>query len=174
MSSPDEKQKSLKEKIFHELVEYWINVAYLAVVFAAFTQHRRFLLAAYDITYTDYGVALIQALILAKVIMIGAVFRLGRGLEDKPLIYPTLYKTVVFTLFVAVFTLMEHAIKGLWTGKGFMGGIADYFGKGPYEFLAGSVMLFVAFIPFFGVKELARVLGEEKIRALFLQKRAGQ
>jgi hypothetical protein len=171
MSSPDKKKRDWKKILFEELVEYWVNVAYLAVVFAAFTQHRRFLLAAYDITYTDYGVALIQALILAKVIMIGAVFRLGRGLEDKPLIYPTLYKTVVFTLFVAVFTLMEHAVKGLLTGKGLMGGLADYFGKGPYEFLAGCVIIFVAFIPFFCVKELGRVLGQDKITALFFRRR---
>ena len=68
-------------------------------MFAAFTQYRRFILAAYDITYTNYGFTVIKALILAKVIMIGAVLRLGRGLEQKPLIYPTLYKTAVFTLF---------------------------------------------------------------------------
>jgi hypothetical protein len=118
MSSPVKKKRNWKKILFEEMVEYWINVAYLAVIFAAFTWYRRFLLAAYDITYTDYGVAVIEALILAKVIMIGAVFRLGRGLEHKPLIYPTLQKTVVFTIFVAVFTLMEHAIKGLWAGRG--------------------------------------------------------
>jgi hypothetical protein len=28
MSSPDRKKMSLKQKIFHELVEYWINVGY--------------------------------------------------------------------------------------------------------------------------------------------------
>ena len=175
MSSTDKKKKrNWKKKIFQELVEYWLNVAYLAMVFAAFTQYRRFILAAHDITYTNYGVALIEALILGKVIMIGAVLRLGRGLEDKPLIYPTLYKTAVFTLFVAVFTLTEAAIKGLWKGIGFVGGIVEYFEKGPHEFLAGSVMLFVAFIPFFGVKELARVLGEKKIETLFFRKRADQ
>ena len=171
MSSPDKKKRNWKEKLFHELIEYWINVCYLTLVFAAFTQYRRFLLAAHDITYTNYWVAVIEALILAKVIMIGAVFRLGRGLEHKPLIYPTLYKTVVFTLFVAVFTLIEHTVKGLWQGKGLTGGIVDYFGKGPHEFLAGSLVIFVAFIPFFGVKELGRVLGEEKIRALFFRRR---
>ena len=89
------------------MVEYWINVCYLALVFASFTQYRRLILAAHDITYTNYWVAVIEALILAKVIMIGAVLRLGRGLEDKPLIYPTLYKTVVFTFFVAVFDLVK-------------------------------------------------------------------
>ena len=131
MSNPDKKKGNLKKKIFQEMVEYWINVCYLALVFAAFTQYRRFVLAAHDITYTNYGVAVIEALILAKVIMIGAVLRLGRGLEEKPLIYPTLYKTVVFTLFVAVFTVIEHGIKGLWNGEGIHGRSRWLLGKGP-------------------------------------------
>ena len=62
MSSPVKKKRNWKKILFEEMVEYWINVAYLAVIFATFTQYRRFLLAAYDITYTDYGVAVIEAL----------------------------------------------------------------------------------------------------------------
>jgi hypothetical protein len=170
MSIADKKKRNLKNKIFHEMVEYWMNVIYLTLVFAAFTQYRRIILAAHDVTYTNYWVAVIEALILAKVIMIGAVLRLGRGLEHKPLIYPTLYKTVVFTLFCVVFTLLENAIKGLWTGTGFMGGIAEFFGKG-HELLANSLVVFVAFFPFFGVKELGRVLGQDKIQALFFRRR---
>jgi len=170
MSLADKKKGDWKKKIFHELVEYWINVIYLTLVFAAFTQYRRIILAAHDVTYTNYGFAVIEALILAKVIMIGAVLRLGRGLEKKPLIVPTLYKTVVFTLFCGVFTVLEHAIKGLWTGTGFMGGIAEFFGKG-HELLANSLVVFVAFFPFFGVKELGRVLGQDKIQALFFRRR---
>ena len=102
--------------------------------------------------------------------MIGEVVRLGRGLERKPLIYPTLYKTLVFTLFVGVFALIEHAIKGLWSGKGLTGGLVDFFEKGPYELLANSLVVFVACIPFFGVKELGRVLGQDKVRALLPEK----
>ena len=121
MSSPDKKKRDWKKRIFHEMVEYWINVCYLTLVFAAFTQYRRFLLAAHDITYTNYWVAVIEALILAKVIMIGAVVRLGRGLEQKPLIYPTLYKTVVFTLFVGVFTAPRARDQGPLDGDGVHG-----------------------------------------------------
>ncbi|MET1084319.1 MAG: hypothetical protein ABWY12_14915 [Burkholderiales bacterium] len=174
MGSPDQKKRTWKEKMLHELVEYWINVIYLTLVFAAFTQYRRFLLAAYDITYTNYWVAVIEALILAKVIMIGAVVRLGRGLEDKPLIYPTLYKTAVFTVLVGVFKVLEHVIKGVWHGGGITAGFAELAAKGPHEILANSIVVFVAFIPFFAVKELGRVLGEEKIRVLFFRSRAAE
>jgi hypothetical protein len=52
-----------------------------------------------------------------------------------------------------------------------MEGVADFFGKGFHELLAGCLIIFVAFIPFFAVKELGRVLGEKKIWALFFRKR---
>ena len=57
------KAEELKRKARHELIEYAVNVVYLAVVFAAFTVYRRLILASYDITYTNYGVAVIEALI---------------------------------------------------------------------------------------------------------------
>jgi hypothetical protein len=169
MSVSGKKPDGLKERVRHELIEYAFNVAYLTVVFATFTIYRRLLLAAHDITYTNYWFALIEALILGKVIMIGGVFHLGRGLEDKPLIYPTLYKTVVFTIFCAVFTLAEHAIKGLVSGHGVVAGLAEFTAQGYEVILANSMVVFVALIPFFAVKELGRVMGREKIGRLFFK-----
>jgi hypothetical protein len=173
MNGSANKFADLKEKARHELIEYAFNVIYLAAVFATFTIYRRLLLAAHDITYTNYGFALIEALILGKVIMIGGVFHLGRGLEDKPLIYPTLYKTVVFTIFCAVFTLAEHAIKGLVSGEGVAAGLAKYAAQGYDVILANSMVVFVALIPFFAVKELGRVMGRDKVGRLFFG-RGGQ
>jgi hypothetical protein len=99
--------------------------------------------------------------------------RIGRGLEQKPLIFVTLYKTLVFTLFLAIFTVLENVIKGLWKGTGFTGDIVAFLGVGSHEFLANCIVVFVSLIPFFGIKELSRVIGQDKIWALFFQKRAG-
>jgi hypothetical protein len=49
-----------------------------------------------------------------------------------------------------------------------------FLGKGYHEVLAGSMVVFVAFIPFFAFRELGRVLGEGKIRTLFFRKRDDQ
>ena len=171
MSSSNKKKGNLKKRIYHEIVEYWINVLYLTLMFAAFTWYRRFILAAHDITYTNYWVAVIEALVLAKVVMVGDALRLGRGLEHKPLIYSTLLKTVVFSIFVGIFTVMEHMAKGLWKGEGITGGLVNFLGKGYYELLAGCLVTFVAFIPFFAFRELGRVLGEGKIWGLFFRRR---
>lgn len=114
MDAPDKPTSSLKDKVQHEFIECAINVVYLALVVASFTQYRRFLLASYGIAYTNYWVAVIEAVIPGKVIMIGNILRLGRDLEQWPLIFPTLYKTVVFTIFIAAFKFVEHAVVALW------------------------------------------------------------
>src|SRR5215813_7875803 len=161
-----------KQKLVTEMIEYWIVVVYLACFFGLFTWYRRFILAEYQISYVNYGVSLIEALVLAKVILIGDVLRLGRGLDDKPLIVPTLYKAVVFSLWVGLFSVLEHTIGGLLRGHGLAGGVEELMRTGKYELLAGCLVTFVAFIPFFAFKELGRVLGEDKIRALFFRGRA--
>ena len=79
-----------KQKLVTELIDSWIVVVYLASFFGLFTWYRRFILAEYHISSVHYGVSLMEALVLAKGILIGDVLRLGRGLDDKPLMVPTL------------------------------------------------------------------------------------
>jgi hypothetical protein len=99
MNDADKKKTGWKAKLAHELVEYWINFLYLVFFFGTFTWYRRLVLAEYHISYLHYGAAVIEALILAKVILIGDALRLERRLEERPLIIPTLYNAVVFSLF---------------------------------------------------------------------------
>jgi len=162
----------LTEKLRHHLIEYAFNVVYLMLVFAAFTQYRRFLLAEYSITYTNYWVVLFGALVLGKVIMIGSVFRLGRWLEDKPLIVPTIYKALIFSVFVLILRVVEYAIRGLLHGDGLAAALVEFFAqKGIDEVLANLLVVLVTLIPFFAVKELGRVLGRERVAALFFRNR---
>ncbi len=171
MNETNKKPAGWKQRFAHELIEYWITFIYMAFFFGAFAWYQRLILAQYQISYLHYGVALVEALVLAKVVLIGDALRLGRGFEDKPLMVPTLYKALVFTVFVAAFGVLEHTVGGLVEGKGLGGGWAELASTGWYEVLARCLVVFVAFIPFFGFRELERVLPEGKIRALFVRKR---
>jgi len=156
-----------KGKIVDELVEYVVNLVYLAFFLVAFAWYRRLILAEYDIPYLNYWVPLIEAAILAKVIMVGDLMRLGRGLERTPLLVPTLYRTVVFSALVGVFSVLEHTVGGLLHGKGLTEGLAELASKGRYELLAECVVIFCAFVPFFAFKELEGVVGKNRLRDLF-------
>jgi hypothetical protein len=172
MNEANKKKADLKQKFVRELINYWITFLYLAFFFGAFAWYRRLILAEYGISYLHYGTALVEALILAKVILIGDALHLGRKLEEKPLIIPTLYKTVVFCVFVGIFGVLEHTIEGLIHGKGLAAGFKEVLSEGQYQLLARCLVTFFAFIPFFAFKELGRVLGEGKIHKLFFRKRA--
>ena len=171
MDSADRNTGGLKEKARHELIEYGFNVIYLTLVFAAFIEYRRLILAVHDIAYENYWVALFEAVVLGKVIMLGSMFPLGRGLGGKPLILPTIYKTIAFCVLVAVFKVIEHTIMGLWNGQGLVGGLMEFVEKGPYEVFANSLVVFVALIPFFAFKELGRVLGRKMLWTLFFRRK---
>jgi hypothetical protein len=66
------------------VIEYWINFVYLVFFLVAFIWYRRLILAEYHVQYTNYWFPLIEAAVLAKVIMVGDLLRLGLGLEHKP------------------------------------------------------------------------------------------
>jgi len=171
MDARQKEKNGWKQKLFREMIEYWLNVLYLTVFFGVFTSYRRIILAHYDISYLNYGISLIKALVLAKVIMIGGMLHLGRSLESKPLIYPTLYKTFAFTVWVLLFAVVESAARGFLQGKGLDGALDHLLSEGIYEFFAKLMVVFFAFIPFFAMKELARALGRGKMSELFFQKK---
>src|SRR5215831_10026792 len=89
MSDATETRSGWKQKVVSELVEYWIVVVYLACFLGVFTWYRRFVLAEYHISHAIYGVSVLEALVLAKLILIGNALRLGRRLDDRPLTIPT-------------------------------------------------------------------------------------
>jgi hypothetical protein len=172
MTNASGKKDGWKQKVAHEITEYFMNFIYLALLFGVFTWYRRLILAEYHIGYVHYGFSLFEALVLAKVIMLGDILKLGRGLESKPLIFPTLYQTVVFTVWVAFFAVFEGTVVGLLHGKGLAGGFSEILSRGRYELLARCLMVFFAFIPFFAFRETERVLGQGKVRELFFRNRA--
>ena len=169
MSNATGKPGGWKQRIRHELFEYWMTVLYLALYFGAFTMYRRLILAEYQISYMNYGMALIEALVLAKVILLGDLLRLGRGLENWPLIIPTLFRAIKFTIWVGVFTILEHTIRGGLRGEGLAGGFGNFISKGKYELLASSLVVFFTFIPFFAFRELNRLLGKGRIWEAFFR-----
>jgi hypothetical protein len=171
MNTVNDKKKGLKQTILHELTRYWLIVLYMAIFFGAFASYRRLLLAHYGISYEDYGIAVIRALVLGKVVLVAETLRLGQGYEDKPLIVPTLYKTLLFTVCVAIFDIAEGLLRALIGGLGLTGAVVEVMARFNYEWLSRALVIFLAFLPLFAVGELKRVLGKG-VTDIFVQRRS--
>ena len=159
--------------LVHEMFEYFFNFAFLAVFLVAFAWYRRLILAAYHIQYLGYWAPLIEAAILAKVIMIGDALRLGRSFQNRPLALISLYRTLVFSALVALLSFAEHIVGAMIHGKTVADGIGEIAEKGIYEVLAKCVLILAAFLPFFAMKEIERVFGVDKVRGMFFRGRVG-
>jgi hypothetical protein len=166
MNAEGPKQATLKQKAAHELREFAVISSYLAFFFCAVATYSSLLLDQFHVSYFVYATALINALVIAKVILIGEYAHLGKKHESKPLFLSALYKAFVFSLLVFAFHIVEEAIKRRWHGETFA---TAYHGIRVNELLARSVVIFCAFLPLFAFRELRRVLGEDNFSTLFFR-----
>jgi hypothetical protein len=86
----------LKSKALHEAKKFFWIFIYLWLCFGLFVLYKALILAEQHIDYTGYGLAAVKALVLGKVILIAEGLQLAERHQDRPLIYPTLYKSLVF------------------------------------------------------------------------------
>lgn len=161
---------SLKERALHELKTYWVITLYLWLFLGSFAAYRKLILAETGVTYVHYGVALVEALVIAKVVMIGRIFGFSRRFEAGPLILPVLYKSALFALLVMGFSVVEHLAEGWFHHQGAFDGLREIARIGADEIAARMLTLGVAFIPFFGFWELGRVLGMRELADMFFSR----
>jgi hypothetical protein len=141
------------------------------VVFGLFLVYKSVILNEEHIDYLAHGIALINALVFAKFILIARAFHLGDRVNDEALIYPTLLKAALFSLVLACCKILEDAAVGLYHGKSFSQSIAELGGGTWKGILTLTAILFVVLIPFFGFGEVQRVLGEGKLERVFFRRR---
>lgn len=166
----DSSQRSLKERALGELKVYGVITLYLWLFLGSFTVYRRLILAETGVTYVHYGVALIEAMVIAKVVLIGRIFGFSRRFEDRPLIVPVIYKSIVFALLVMAFGIVEHLVEGWIHERGLFDGLQQIAGEGAYEIGARMLTLTFAFVPFFAFHELGRVLGMGRLAGMFFSR----
>jgi len=169
-------KKTLKEKFYEELKEFAAISLYLWLIFALFLMYKSMILAEEHMTFASKGFAVINALALGKVVLIARALHLGETLDDAPLIYPTLLKSALFSIVLAIFKVLEAAAVGWYRKESFAQSIVEIGGGTWRGILTLTVLLFVLLIPFFGFEELQRVLGPGKLSRLFFRSRflAGQ
>jgi hypothetical protein len=124
--------------------------------------------------YVHFGTSIVTALIIAKTITVGGWLNLGdRSDSDAPLIWTTLYKSLIYSVFVIAFTIVEKVIEGLVHGKSAGESMQAIAHLGWDEIGARAIVILLAFIPFFSFRELADRVGRERVYRLFFHRREG-
>jgi hypothetical protein len=163
----------LGQRLKEEFRAFWLITFYLWIFLGSFTIYRRIVIEDTSAMYLHYGVALIEALVIAKVILIGNIFGFTRRFDNRPLIVPVAYKSIVFALLVLLFAVVEHIVEGWFHKQSIQVSLAKITDLGARELGARVLLLVVAFVPIFACGEIGRALGGDRLLHLFFSGSTG-
>lgn len=166
------RKATAKEKIVHEIGEYTTVFLFVAPFLLALAAYRIFLQGERENPYLEFGMALVSALVLSKIILIGDLLKLGSRIGNRPLFIVTICKSALFGVYYLLFRLLEAGVRGLFHRESFLHAVREQIVH--TDGLAIPLLfVFFAFIPFFALRETQHVIGEERFRHLFFGTRGG-
>jgi hypothetical protein len=171
----NERRSELKEKAISEIKKFAVIVGYLWVLFVLFELHKLSILRQQGPgTRFGYrvGFALINALILGKIILIAQAFHFGERFKDRPIVYAIFFKSAVFSVLLVCCDMLEEMLVGVFHHKTVTESIPKLGGGGAEGMLLVGLMVFIVLIPFFSFAEIARVIGEDNLLSLIFKRRA--
>ena len=158
--------RKVMERAVDEVRRFLVMFLYLWVLFGLFALHQMIILHQQGMNFTMQGFALINALELAKVMLIAEDLRVGHWLRSRPLIYPILGESLIFTVVFICFHVVEDVVIGLFKGETLRASVPVIGGGGLAGLLSVAMIFFVALIPFFAFRNLSRELGADRLKGL--------
>jgi len=161
---------ALIDGVVREARRFFVRFLYLWILFALFALHKSILLPDEGIIYGQ-GFAILNAFVLAKVMLIGDHLHVGENFDTRPLVYPVLFKSALFALMLVCFDLIEEIVVGSLRGKSIAESIWSIGGGTLEGILSIGIIIFVVLIPYFAFREMTKVVGEHQMRELLFVRR---
>jgi hypothetical protein len=165
------KNGKVKNRFVHELNEFLSAFIFIAPFVLSFATFRLYVSATPGPALFVYATALVNALVLAKIVLIEEWVRMGKRSEDKALMLSTIHKSFFFTLLFLAFHILEGAVHHLWHGQTLASSLDTELVKNKSELLGTGLVIFFGSMPFFALREVRRVIGIDAFRSLFFSRR---
>ncbi len=165
-------QSGLKERAKGQIRDFVLMFLYLWFVFGLLVVHESIVLSQHQIHFVPHGIAIINALVFAKVMLVAEDLHLGHRFHDKPLVYSIAFKSILFAAALICFHIIERVVFGMWNGQTIVESIADVGANKLSGIVSLGIMGTVALVPFFILSEISRVMGPDNFWALFFHRRS--
>lgn len=154
---------SLWQRILVEIKQLVIIFLYLWVIFGLFVLHERIVLRQQGMVFTwKDGFAAINALALAKVMLVAEDLNLVRWVRSRALIYPILLESLLLSIILVAFMIIEHWVVAHLKHET----VHAVGGGGLVGVICVAVIVFVALIPFIAFRHVSRELGPGRLNAM--------
>ena len=163
----------LKERALEEGRRFLIMFLYLWAMFALAALHERIILRQLDASLPSQGFAFVNALVLAKVMLVAENLKFGSRPKSGPLLRPILQESFAFALLFIAVHYLEHILLGWLHGESWRASVPAIGGGGIAGLICGAIAMTVALIPFFAFRDVNRALGGNRLVELLWGRRAG-
>jgi hypothetical protein len=164
---------SLAEKAIEEVRSFVFLTAYFFVCFAALLYLKHAILEAEGVSFAPWAFAAIKAVIVAKFVMVARHFEPRHDKEMRPLIVPTVYKSVAMLAILVVLMTIEELVAGYLHGRGMGQSLQELGGGTIHQKIATIVVLLLILIPFFALRALGSVIGHRTLVRMFFVSKQG-
>ena len=173
-SEERESKPNFKARAQGQIKDFVMMFVYLWIVFGMLALHESIVLSEHKINFVAHGLAVVNALVFAKVMLVAEDFHLGHRLHDKPLIYSVIFKSILFATALICFHVVERVIIGMWNGKPIAESVAEVGANKLVGIVSLGIIGTIALAPFFLLSEISRVIGRDNFWALFFQRRSSK
>lgn len=126
------------------------------------------MLQKYDIRVSTFVTATIAALIVAKVVLIVDMLPFVNRFPEKPLIYNVAWKTTIYLAAAVLVRYIEHLLPFVRKYGNVAAANRHLLDELAWpHFWAVQIWLLVLFFMYCAIRELIRVLGRKRVRAMF-------
>ena len=162
-----------KNILIREFINLGIINLYLASSFSILVTLNSLALVKYGINGFNYGIEIMGALVLGKVILLSEKMPIVERYQDKPLIISVGYKSVLFTIIALFFNSIEHLIVGLFQHESLERILIEFKNQvSQIDLFYQILCLLIVFIPYFMMRELNKILGKGTLFNLFFNNRS--
>lgn len=155
----------MRREIEHGLILF----LYLLALLSLFVMNQAVVTRDMGDRFTFQGFALINALILTKVMMLSEYAEVTGRLSHRPKVLAVIAESMLCTaLFLAVHTL-ERVVTGMIRGQEISASMPSFGGGGFPGLVIVSLIFFISLLPFFTFKVLAREVGDDRMWAIFFR-----
>lgn len=163
------KKMSFATKLREEIRSVLIATLYFGSWILALMVIKWLVLAEYAIAFSGWSMALVGALVLAKVVLVLEHVSLGDWVRRQPAWVGVVLRTAFYTLGVALVLIMEKGFEGRHEAGGFGPAVQHLFQRADiYHVWANVICIAGALLGYNGIMVVRRHLGNRELFRIFL------
>lgn len=166
----DLRHRSIGQRLIEEFRLFMVLFLYLWLLLGLFVLNETIADREHGNGFVFQGFAVINALVLAKIMLVVEHFDFARWLQRRPLILTILFEAIFCTGVFLAFHVIERLIVAVVHGNPITLDAVSVGGGGMLGLVIVVVILFVSLLPFFAFKNVARVIGPERMRQILLHR----